>query len=158
MISQIIKKGKHYCNSWWWPPYFCFGYKLKGAFAFKGNFSYNSNGDTNKLIGLSDGFKHHKNSIRIGWRYDAKTDKVELSAITYVNGNRQIDQLFKVNTYTKIDFEITIKKDRYELIINESYCIFNRVSKWFLPRLILKPYFGGKNKAPKDFEIVVRLQ
>lgn len=153
----LIKKGRHYPNITF--PVFRFSRVLDGTFYLKGDFSYAvpKQKDTNKLIGLSDGIHHHTNSIRIGFRWDPVKEKTELMSIRYVNGTRYIDPITFIDTNTLYYFRIEIKKSHYLLSINNKTVSLLRESKWFLPRIVLKPYFGGTATAPKDFNFKINL-
>lgn len=61
--------------------------------------------DWNKLVGWSYGM-HHTNSIRIGWRYNRESDKIELALYTYDSGIRRESYLGEVNIGTKYYIEL----------------------------------------------------
>lgn len=151
-----IKKGSHYCNKWWL-PLFVFRKSIKGTFKFSGDVSYKieKQKDTNKLIGLSDSWNHHKDSIRIGWRY--LDGVIEIMYIVYFKGERYIGTITEVLPEMENTFSVNIGKDFYTIEVNGIVYFFSRHSRWNFLRSILKPYFGGTTKAPRDFNIEVKL-
>jgi len=117
--------------------------------------------DINKLIGLSYGY-HHSNSVRIGWRYNTATNKIDLLAYIYRNKIRLKEDECPV--IMSIDLNETV----YGMISNESgkfktilYTQSNDYSENYykssskLPKIgyILFPYFGGNQTAPHNMEI-----
>lgn len=146
-----IKKGKHY-SSWKKPRLIFKGY-LIGSVVFKGDFTYDLNGDTNKLIGLSDNWHHHRDSIRLGWRY--YKGKKEIMVIQYKRGKRTITKLCEFEENKEYWFQIYICDGYYEIWFDKYSLELERKSKWFI-HYLLKPYFGGKNKAPKDFKFEIK--
>ena len=157
--KQKIKKGNHYANSWWFPPFITLSNNIKGTVKFNSDFEYNSNGDTNKLIGLSDNWHHHKDSIRLGWRWNNTLDCLEIMIIKYSKSIREISLLKRINKSDltkKHDFEIIIEKENYLISFSGETKTLKRDSKWSFLRVILKPYFGGKDKAPKDFKFNIK--
>lgn len=154
--TYLIEKGQHYSNFNWsklWT--FTFSREIKGTVEFVGDFSYESNGDTNKLIGLSDGWNHHKNSVRIGWRWNKG---IQIMAIYYVNGLREIHRVMsKAQEGVKYNFRIVITKSKYHVLFNGYQDSIERKSKWFLLRYKLFPYFGGTETAPKEFKFKINI-
>lgn len=149
-----IKKGNHYCNKWF--PSFTFKSKISGSFKFIGNFYYDieKQEDTNKLVGLSDSlFGHHRDSIRIGWRYFK--DNIELMAVIYRKGKRTIVKLSETTTEKTNTYLIDANRDSYVVIVNGQYWFFDRTSHYNFLRYKLKPYFGGTTKAPKNFKFEI---
>jgi hypothetical protein len=168
-MIYTIKKNKHYSSII--PKIVCNNY-IKGTINFLNDVKYDveNQGDTNKIIGLSDNWHHHKDSIRLGWRY--YKEKNQIMVISYVNGKRSISYLFDFEVGVEYNFLILITDNYYlvgfkeneefrnlqlELKLNNLKSI-NRYSNWKLPRLLLKPYFGGKQKAPKEFKIKIEIK
>jgi len=151
----LIEKNSHYCNFNFF-PFFTFSRKLCGTFKLIGDFSYeiDKQKDTNKIIGFSDSYHHHKSSVRIGWRWCEEENKTEILVIRYMNGERTITPLCFVNQDEENVFEIKISKHNYFVKVNNNSLYLLRMSGWKLwfPKIILRPYFGGTTKAPKDFE------
>ncbi len=152
-MKRIIKKGNHISN---YIPKITFSNKIKGFVTFEGDFSYSidKQKDTNKLIGLSDNWSHHKDSIRIGWRWNKKNECIELMSILYSDGNREIKPLLLLpnNNNVTINYEVEILPEHYSITINGSNFLIDRTSSWNFIRVILQPYFGGTTVAPKDFK------
>ena len=154
-----IKKGNHYSNKIL--PSFRIN-TISGHLRFNGDFSYEIDRinqlDTNKVIGLSDSYHHHRNSIRIGWRWNKRVDKIEILYTVYRNSIRYIESICFIDSDRFYDFEISIIKGKYLLWFNDIYIEVYRSSNWILPRYVLFPFFGGNISAPKEFkfDIVVK--
>ena len=151
-MKRVIKKGCHISNFF---PNLTFSSKINGFVTFEGDFSYEieKQKDTNKLIGLSDSWSHHKDSIRIGWRWDKKRECIELMSILYSGGNREIKPLLLLSKDkdATISYEIEILPKKYKITINGGDYLIDRKSTWKFLRVKLQPYFGGTTVAPKDF-------
>ena len=129
---------------------------LIGKATFIGDFQYDigvkNQKDSNKLVGVSDNWHHHKDSIRIGWFWDDVINRIAIVGISYNRGKRIIKRITSVEANKEYSFAIYIEKSKYITVFNGEYVDFERSSKWFLPRFVLKPYFGGYKKAVKDFK------
>jgi len=134
-----IKKGNHYCSNWL--------YKLTHFITFKKTimhtvmfddscrYDLNENYDqVNKLFGVSQYLNPHITSYRIGWRYNELTDKIDLYDYIYYNSIRNIEYIRSVHI------------NSYEIIILKTDIKF---------KYRLWPYFGGKEVAPHDIEILI---
>lgn len=152
-----IKKGNHYPNLTF--PRICFSKVLEGTFILEGDFSYQipKQYDTNKLIGLSDGWHHHSNSIRLGFRWNRDNNSTQLMIIRYLNGERFIEPIDYIQSNTLYYFRIEVRKTHYLVTVNSQTFTLLRESKWFLPRILLKPFFGGTTPAPKNFNFNINL-
>ena len=116
--------------------------------------------DWSKLFGFCFGITGiHKNSVRFGWRYNPKTEKIEISRITYYGDTTQhkMDYLTSVDTNAKHEYTITheingnemkitmsVDDEEWETTIQAPPCRL-RFGCWF--------YFGGNQKAPQDVSI-----
>jgi len=129
--------------------------EIKGYFNFISGVPYKikNQKDTNKLIGLSDALHHHKDSVRIGWRYIPENDFIEISAIVYSNKKRTITKITEVHPKTFSHFSIKIDSENYIINVNNKEVYIPRTSKYKCVRYILYPYFGGKTKTPKKIKI-----
>lgn len=147
-----IKKDNHYCDKI--IPIFR-NKTISGKVIFQGEFKYDidkrNQGDTNKLIGLSDSYNHHRDSIRFGWTWNTKVEKLELKYTLYRNSKRYIEHICFIESDKEYDFEISVAKGKYLLWFGGKYLEVYRSSKWFLPRKALMPFFGGDVPAPKKF-------
>lgn len=153
-----IKKGSHRSTFW---PKLTLKDTLVGTFKFIEGYDYSieKQEDSNKLIGLSDNWHHHMDSIRIGWRVDPKTPKgVELVSIVYNNGVRKITSLTHVSVKKDYPFKIQIFDDEYVIKVNGMAIMLDRTSEWSGIRYQLSPYFGGTTKSPKDVLIDITLK
>jgi hypothetical protein len=154
-VEYRIKEGCHRSK---WFPKITSGDLLIGSFSFIGDPSYDIGAkqkDTNKLIGLSDNYHHHKDSIRIGWR--CLNSRIEIMAICYSNSKRTIEHITYVDPNEIIKFIVSIEKDKYVIMVGDVLYTHKRTSKWRFLRYYLFPFFGGNTKAPKDFKIIIKL-
>ena len=87
----------------------------------------------NKLFGFGS-INHHKRSYRIGWRYNASKDMIDLFEYKYEHGYRTI---FKFDS-------IRIGQTKKITVFSRKYIYWGK---------FLYPYFGGKAPAPHDMEI-----
>lgn len=108
--------------------------------------------DINKLYGLSFGY-HHKNSARIGWRYNKKLDKIELTTYCYLDGVRLREKSLGFFCFAeKIITEILIKGNLVKFVVNGSIIAEeNLKTKGISYPLSL--YFGGNQRAPHDMNV-----
>lgn len=158
-MTISINSGKHYSNVIF--PKLVFN-EIRGYVNFDGDFSYSlpkeKQKDTNKLIGISDSYHHHVNSIRLGWRWNEKESKLEIMTILYSNRERHIEHLCYIDDKDKYYyFSIKIHKGLYWIHFGETAKCITRNNKWFLPRYVLFPYFGGTERAPKNFNFRLEL-
>jgi len=160
-MIYTIKEGNHYSNKLL--PVFTCKNSIEGTFKFIGDIYYkdsSKNKNTNKLFGLSDNLYHHWDSVRIGWRVPIINtsniiQNIELMGIIYNNGSRTIKPLLFIQPNIEYEFYIEIEKDKYILEIDGYYFEFDRDSEYNFIRYLLKPYFGGSDKSPKDFKIEI---
>lgn len=152
----IIKRGRHRAG---WFFKLTTKNKISGTIKFLGDVSYfiDTQKDTNKLIGLSDNWHHHKDSARLGWRWNVIERKIEIMTITYVRGKRTIKHLCFTEDNDDKDFEIIINKNHYIYRFDKNISIVPRRSRWKLFRYLCWPYFGGKTKSPKNIYIKIEL-
>lgn len=146
-----IKKGNHRSNLFL--PSFVFDNKVIGTVIFKDDFSYEiqKQKDTNKLFGISDGWHHRLDSVRIGWRWDINRKQIQIMGIFYTNGYRTIEPICFIEPNTLYNFVVYIDEHEYVIKFN-NYEVRNvRLSNWNFVRYYLYPFFGGTTKAPKTF-------
>lgn len=119
--------------------------------------------DVNKLFGIGYFPSHHKNSVRFGWRYDLNTKKVEILSYYYKDKKRSFDHMCFVEIDQPYSFVLAINHDYHELSVhgmspvNDRHYYKTKVD--VEPRSIgylLRPYFGGNQKAPQDITIKIR--
>lgn len=113
----------------------------------------------NKLAGVGFGWNHHINSIRVGWQpnFDKK-DYIKLHAYWYDQsdkGQYQEQYICDVKVNQKFDFNIDIFDDSYILNLCDNKFQIEKThnKKW---GFYLRPYFGGKSKAPAKMKIWVK--
>lgn len=133
---------------------------------FNGNCKYDignpDQSDINKLIGLSFGY-HHTNSIRIGWRYNIATDKIELLPYIYLNGKRLHEDkcpvILSISTEQTVYGMISHEDNHYKIILYTQDAGLTEykinTGNTFIPKIgyLLFPYFGGNVKAPHEMSI-----
>jgi hypothetical protein len=90
---RIISKGCRYSNLH--IPEITFRSEISGVVKFPQDTSYdlqdkNLQFQSNKAVGLSDGYHHHRHSVRIGWRYNLERCATEIVIILYRAGHRDI--------------------------------------------------------------------
>lgn len=156
----IIPDGKHRSKVSWLP---FFKDSISYVFSFDNSAKYNFNDvdqlDVNKLIGFSDGgLNHHKNSFRLGWRYDIHTDRVSILYYTYVDGDRDFGVLGTVPVYSIMECKVTCVHGSYKILIDRKveYNIARSKSIKCKYKHMLWPYFGGNRRAPHFITIFLR--
>lgn len=152
MLLKILK-GSHKSFRF---PKFSAKKEIKGTVKFLDNFSYkiNTQYDTNKLIGLSDNWHHLKDSVRIGWRW--YREELQIMSLIHRQGKIEINYLMTIRENKEYSFSIKIEKNSYIILFDGQKFDFERSSRWDCLRYYLFPYFGGKNKAPKDFKFEIK--
>lgn len=165
--TYLIKKGKHYSlrNGSIIPYKFGLAPKtLRFAVLFGEGCDYQdqSGGDINKLYGISYGFNNHKNSVRIGWRYNDNLKTIELFSYYYANGMRKYKFLTCVALYDELKYTI-FKGVRDTMIIeieNEAGKIVAQEeiegikTGWL--RLKQFPYYGGDTLPVQNMKIFIK--
>ncbi len=113
--------------------------------------------DTNKLFGIGFFPNHHKDSARIGWRYNSDTDKIILSAYCYVKGERKIFDMEEVELNTWVRCKIKNEFGKYIFYVNSdistNYVEHLHNKKWAYP---LGVFFGGNQPAPGTMNIELK--
>lgn len=161
-MKFLIKKGKHFEKK----PFFKLTFKdeLRFTASFDKNCLYSQintdSQDLNKLIGLSDNYSHMKDSARIGWRC-MNNNTIELWSYIHCEGKLDMKYLVNIEPNETFNGSIIMFENVYLIDVTIKGKMtsqsFNRTSKWNFIRYILKPYFGGNNKAPHDMNIQVKL-
>ncbi len=136
--TYSIKKNKHYSGFRFRPFFRC--REVTVIFKFTESCRYISDDlqlseQINKLVGFG-ALWHHRNSVRIGWRYDAKKDRIKLYTYKYIEGVR-----------IKKHFD-TVRIGQYNKLRIKAHRTY-----WF--GKFLYPYFGGKAPAPHDIKILL---
>lgn len=164
MKDVIIKKGRH------WPLMSPFpllnidqetiAYNVEFTLSCTYDIGTADQADINKLFGIGYFPHHHKNSVRFGWRYDLQMDAIELLAYYYVNGERKWEHIAYVELYDKLLCVIDIMEEGHFLVV---YNDNMKLGEVFLTEpvgrdigYLLRPYFGGNQKAPHD--ICIRME
>lgn len=168
----VIKKGHHY-SQWMMPKIFQLSTKNEIKHL---SFTARIHGDTlaywipgpdqmdiNKLYGYSLGWNHHKNSIRIGWRFvpsEYEGDYVEFLAYWYDGGERNFLSLKKIQVKgiiskdIKLDFDMCTTRVQHIIHYGDAVLSIPRLNKRdYMFGYKLRPYFGGNHKAHRDIKI-----
>jgi len=120
--------------------------------------------DWNKLVGLSlfDFIPNDKNSIRVGWRYNPTTQKIELGAYQHLDGKTHTSDpfIFSINPKDLVRIGITVFTDKWVVSISnidtkEGYDFTFNLNKarHFNFAYENQFYFGGQEVAPHDMHI-----
>ena len=93
-VTYTVPSGQHYSNF----PVIVEGREIWCAVWFTKSCRYDRQppGESgwNKLIGLSATYDPHDNSARWAWRYDHDSKMIRLAGYVYINGDRNIQDLF----------------------------------------------------------------
>lgn len=108
--------------------------------------------DVNKLFGFGYGW-HHTDSDRIGWRYNPKTDKIEIVAYCYSNGKRLptkplMEIEIEKEVFLKLEVFIYRKWRSVGFTANNHYIGKGMPTKSTKFKYSLGTYFGGNRRAP----------
>ena len=148
---QLLKKllGIHICKS----------RKMSCEVSFTESCRYNvgkDQSDINKLFGFSIGM-HHKNSVRVGWRYVPSADLIEIVSYVYRNGERLQEQNIDfVQFNNKVNYTIELRNDgAVYFCAGKRWRVgeFIRTKGRFFLSYPLSLYFGGNCYAPHDMNI-----
>jgi hypothetical protein len=162
-MRYTIKKGNHYASGINFGTFS--GKKISRTAAFDSSCKYDLGDadqlDINKLYGFSEGL-HQTNSARFGWRYNLNTDKIQLLAYVYNNGDVinewEADTLLgEVACFTNVYTEIEVTESYYvfRATINGKIIVksITRTVNGYPSGYLLYPYFGGNKVAPHDILI-----
>lgn len=108
--------------------------------------------DVNKLIGISDGGLHQKNSARFGWRWF--DGKLELMAYTHYRGNFEFQKITDIEIGKEYIGTIQYGEE-YIFICNGVSVFMRRDRNIHTNNYYLWPYFGGDEVAPHDIKIKI---
>ena len=163
-MKFTIKKNWHYSSPFFIAPWF----RIKELYLYDIKFDKNcwyereevEYTGINKISGLGFGLNHQKNSIRIGWQPDFTDEckkKIKIHAYWYDESQDgyQEEQIGTVDTSQKFDVKIKINRNSY---IVTAFGIDTEIKKTHNKKwgLWLKPYFGGKSKAPETLKIWIK--
>ena len=154
-----IKKGRHksrYIPKICWKKEFTFNIQFLSPPQYISRYSHNQE-DINKIYGFSDSWNHHNHSLRIGWYYDRGNDINHLVIYSYVDKVVIIKSLGTFDYLDKIKIGIEVNKGYYIIYRYDTGRIelLIRKSSWWGPRYMLFPYFGGQEKANKNYLIKI---
>lgn len=163
MIKNFrIQKGNHYCNPT--IPMLTLKHEISGVVSFRDLYyavdkKYIK--DTNKIIGLSNNWHHHKDSVRIGWRINQDltgyNDSIEIMVTYYENGKRVIIPLTTTKPISVDQYKIEITRDSYVVRYNEAEVSIPIDTKRFPIHYVCRPFFGGNAVAPQNFNFEISI-
>jgi len=114
--------------------------------------------DVNKIYGMSDfGVRHHKYSIRLGWRYIE--NNLELCWLRHEDGIHSSATIKIIQPDVIYNATIDIKTFYYVIVIDNDTTLVRRrpEGNWgLIRRYYLYPYFGGNEYAPHDITIKIK--
>ena len=162
-----INKGKHRA----WPPapgLFWNKKTLQRVVSFDISAKYDLPGteddeDVNKLFGIGYLPGHHTDSARFGWVYNNASNKIDVYAYCYVNGERKIKFICAINLFKRVLMVLDV--------LSDCYCFSVVDPKWtnlVLGSIDVKKdhdkkigyrlgcYFGGNQTAPHKITIEIK--
>jgi hypothetical protein len=99
---------------------------------------------------------HHYNSMRFGWRYDINRDQIEILSYYYHKSVRYSESIGFLNIGVEYVFVMDLAENSHILSI---FCYGITLCDILVPLnsmdigYLLRPYFGGNQKAPHNIEI-----
>jgi len=112
--------------------------------------------DWNKLMGLTTD-RIHQNSIRLGWRWNPVSRRVELGFYGYLAGTQTMTMLTDVGLGESIDCELRMTDTGLEVRAGgASHQEQGSLGAGFVVSWVLhSAYFGGDETAPHDIHVDV---
>lgn len=179
MKEYKVLKGWHYCCNFF-PyiklkseiytglKYFVYENKLV-KFTEDSKYDIDEPSAVNKLFGLCYGlFGVHKNSDRLGWRYNKETDLFDIYMYSYVDGVLYKECITSVKSgemyYYSLEVTFSDDMNKRNVVINFApYCepckIIKEVTYTANHRFCLIAelglYFGGNTPAPKTIKVKI---
>jgi hypothetical protein len=124
----------------------------------------NDQDDWNKLFGFSYGY-HHKNSLRVGWRYNKETSKIELGHYHYIHGERVYSKACDIDVNKEYIISLALLQDVETYFnVNAIQILVDGVIAGDGYYTDLKPswgyklglYFGGNRVAPNKIQVKIK--
>ena len=151
VMEFTIKEGHHYCTH---DIYRSCGSHIGFEFYVDDTWYYEAQQPgINKVIGIADGCDHMKHSVRLGWMC---TEGILHSYIYCYNGG---DHVAKKLAYLFTGWHtgnVDIFDSYYMVTVDGVSDTVNRKCN-HMERHLLWPYFGGKDTAPHDININIKL-
>lgn len=160
-----FQRGNHRARPVYWLGWFPLLFnpkeivrKLWFGTSCKYTFGTEDQWDVNKLFGVAaTPWGVHKNSIRIGYRFNPDINKFEILAYWYTSGVRDFQKICEVVCFRNYNCKIIVR-DKYHLInisqtdndvvLGEVMVPFKKRPGWF--SVLLGPFFGGNRPAPHE--------
>jgi len=154
MYTYLIPKGAHTSRG----PRFLFKRPNNIAFKIDSSFIHESSSlGWSKIFGYSDGWHHHRNSIRIA-AMTTKNGTINVSAYYYYKAERSWIVLGEISPDTTYQASINWTKDKYKVSISgpdvESRTV-EVVRGGCCITYPLFPYYGGSVSAPHPIKFYV---
>lgn len=160
-----IPRGRHRARPWrlgFWFNRSSFAWTVKFDESCRYDLQSDDQFDTNKLIGIGYLPGHHKDSARFGWRYDTKTEQVEVLAYCYINGRREIQCICHCMIGQAYDIHLKVLSTCYYFAVHYKgdamsiglASVDYGHRKRFMYRLGV--WFGGNKVAPHDMDIELK--
>lgn len=160
-----IPRGKHRARPLrfgFWGRRKSFTWEVKFTESCRYDLQNDDQFDTNKLIGVGYLPGHHKDSARFGWRYNTKTEQIEILAYCYINGRREIHPICSCMIGQRYDLHLKVLSTCYYLAVHYKGDVRSIGHAWvnhnhnksFMYRLGI--YFGGSKVAPHDISIELK--
>ena len=157
--TYTILGGQQYCVGNMYPLYSTTGMHFTAKFDSTDiyqNVNPQNQYDYNKLYGFSDNNSdHQKFSARFGWRWCH--NQIELSAYTYNDGIRTIQDLGGIDMSKEHNCAILVNGSEYDFVLDGDTTVMTRTSKTRKGSgYKLLPYFGGDEVAPHTMTIKIK--
>lgn len=162
MKNFCVQKGKHLFK----PYFFKFAFRkktFKVSVLFGEKAKYLIEGedqwDWNKLTGISYSFPATRRSFMIGWRYNPKKDKFELTWYVHdKDGRRYGEPILSVGKVARVDIEVKVKRKHLEYTFGKKKTIKVPFRGYRVFGYIIHPWFGGTSAAPQNVCLQLDIQ
>ncbi|MHC4391816.1 MAG: hypothetical protein ACYS22_10960 [Planctomycetota bacterium] len=112
--------------------------------------------DWNKIMGIST-LLIHGDSIRLGWRYDPKTDRIQLGFYGYIRNKRISEPITHVKRGRWAKVALSLSPSGLAVTVNGKTVEREGPLGVTAPSFILRTaYFGGDETAPHPMKIDVK--
>lgn len=160
-----FNKGKHRARPFYWLGWFPLLYKPRVLIrklwldnSCKYTFNTDDQWDVNKLFGLAFApWSIHKNSVRLGYRYNPNINKFEILAYWYDDGVRSFEKICEIVCFRNYNCKIEISLKYYTIIVTQDDNNLELGRVWVPFRkeagkfsFLLGPFFGGNRPAPHN--------
>jgi hypothetical protein len=115
--------------------------------------------DINKLFGIGYLPNHHNSSVRFGWVSNPTEQGISIYAYWYANKIRNWQYMGEVPLYAPNYYSISVSGTKHTLQVHSPYPNTREGLRATVDvktsaiSYLLRPYFGGNQKAPHDITI-----